>query len=200
MIKRKQKNGMTLVEIIFAFAILSTILTLSYASTINSWRSAVSANQRTQAQYLVQQSVESIKAYRASSDFEWSSFLSDLGSTGAPFHMALYHSMDSSETVNDFVCKQPDPPPNPLLPCEFRVKDGATTMSATGSNVTSHSNTVYTLTMIPTEYNVKGDHTAHTGSLPVNTTTVTFVARIEWTDANGVASNSSASTIITEPK
>ncbi len=200
--RAKHRRGMTLVEILFAFAIVATVLTLSYAAALNAWRSAVAANQRTQAQYLVQQGMESVRAYRESSGFVWDGtggFISSLPAIGDAFHMELEQN-DGTSSANNFVCS--------FSPCQFKVESGTVGLNAVGT--ASHSGTpsirdvtVYTLAIRPVNYFVKdNDAPQTTGSIasasdPV--TSITFEATITWTDANNVVSNLKTSTIITRP-
>lgn len=203
--RAKHRRGMTLVEILFAFAIVATVLTLSYAAALNAWRSAVAANQRTQAQYLVQQGMESVRAYRESSGFVWDGtggFISSLPIIGTvdAFHMKLEQN-DGTSNADDFVCR--------ISPCQFKVENGTVPLNAVGT--ASHSGgtpsirdvTVYTLAIRPVNYFIKdNDAPQTTGSIasasdPV--TSITFEVTITWTDANNVVSNLKTSTIITRP-
>ena len=60
----RKRSGMTLIEILFSVAIIGTVLTVAYSAALSAWRSAASANQRSEAQYVAQNSLETIKSYR----------------------------------------------------------------------------------------------------------------------------------------
>ncbi|MFO0862927.1 MAG: hypothetical protein U0516_04390 [Candidatus Saccharibacteria bacterium] len=64
-------KGDTLIEVIFAFAILGTIIGFAFTGVIQGRRSAMSAQQRTQALFLLQQQSEALVGYRSS--LVWSS-------------------------------------------------------------------------------------------------------------------------------
>lgn len=201
----RQRPGMTLVEILFAFAIVSVVLTLSYASALNAWSSAVAANQRTQAQYLVQQGVESIRAYRESG-MDWTAFITALPDSTSPddtdpgsvFHIVM--NDNGVPNARSYVCSAPDP-----ADCQFAVTPGAASLNSVGSVGETNSttdNTVYMLSIRPVGHFLERNPAEQSGP-PVGATVVTavsFEAKITWTDANGVVSNAVASTIITEPQ
>lgn len=188
---------MTLVEILFAFAIITTVLTLAYGSALSAWRSATSANQRTQAQYLAQQGLESIRAAREQSGFRWSDFVDSMPTTGGNFHVVLVQN-GGAESASSFVC------PAGQSPCRFEVRNGSVGLRAVGSNLASPTNTdatAYTLALRPDGYFVRGNATRQAGSPRgvANVTAVVFTADLSWTSASGVANSSlNASTIISE--
>lgn len=188
----RHKKGMTLVEIIFAFAIVSTLLTLAYAAALSAWQSAVASNQRTQAQYLVQQSLEAVKAYRESNNFVWGDFLTAINSNSG-FHIVLLNN--SGNTVsNGFVC------PAGQDPCHFQINSGGQIQHSIGANTSLPDNTEFNLVVEEVEHFVAGQPASTPGrSTAANVTAVTLVARITWTNAQGVVSNLAVSTILTEP-
>lgn len=193
-----KRQGMTLVEILFAFAIITTVLTLAYGSALSAWRSATSANQRTQAQYLAQQGLESIRAAREQDGFRWSDFIDSLPTTGGVFHMVLVQN-GGAESASSYVC------PAGQSPCRFEVRNTAVGLSAVGSNLAAPVNTdatIYTLALRPDGYYVRGNPTVRQSGSPKNVSDVTavvFTAELSWTSASGVANSSlNASTIISE--
>jgi type II secretory pathway pseudopilin PulG len=191
---------MTLVEILFAFAIVSVVLTLSYASALNAWRSAVAANQRTQAQYLVQQGVESIRAYRESG-LDWTAFINDLPHDTNPdsvFHIVMNETGFPSN-ASSYVCSDPI-----NHTCKFAVVNDFADLNSVGSvgeGGSTTDNTVYRLSIRPVGHFEENNPDVVAGPPfgATNVTAVSFEAMITWTDANGVPSNAVASTIITEP-
>ncbi len=65
-IKNTYNNGDTLIEVIFAFAILATIIGFAFTGAIQARKTAVAAQQRTQAVFLAQYQAQALKAYRDS--------------------------------------------------------------------------------------------------------------------------------------
>ncbi len=65
-IKNTYNNGDTLIEVIFAFAILATIIGFAFTGAIQARKTALAAQQRTQAVFLAQYQSQSLKAYRDS--------------------------------------------------------------------------------------------------------------------------------------
>lgn len=202
---RRRNTGMTLVEIIFAMAIVSTVLTLSYAAALGAWRNATAANQRTQAQYMIQQSIEAIKAYRETENFDWDEFIVDVNGAGSVFKIGLEQA-DSSKTYNSFVCDQSTAAPDTPNECQFIVEGGSVDLIPVGANVNVASAGSFTVEITPESYFIEGNPASNSISpgspLPndSNISAITFVVRATWTDANGIANNATASTIITEPR
>lgn len=62
----RKPPGDTLIEVIFAFAILGTIVGFAYTGAINAHKNAVNAEQRTQALEIAQYQKEALTAYRDS--------------------------------------------------------------------------------------------------------------------------------------
>lgn len=194
-----KRPGMTLIEIIFAFAIITTVLTLAYGSALTAWRSAAGANQRTQAQYLAQQGIESIRAAREQTGFDWQDFINSMPAGSGGFHMVLRQN-SGAESASTFVC------PPATAPCSFEVEDGPVPLSAIGSNLdpalaTNSDATEYTLEILPESYYVRGNAVEQSGSPRnvSNVTAVVFTARVTWRSTSGVADSSlNASTIISE--
>jgi len=82
----KMRQGDTLIEVVFALAILATLLTVLTTSAIASWRTSRLAGERTRATGIVQEQAEALKAYRAGKS--WADFSADpLVSASNPFLM-----------------------------------------------------------------------------------------------------------------
>lgn len=75
---KKNRQGDTLIEILFAFAILATITGYAFTSAMQSYKSAVQAQNQTQAYLLAQYQADGLKTYRDS--LEWDGD-SDLGAS-----------------------------------------------------------------------------------------------------------------------
>ncbi len=201
----RRRQGMTLVEIIFAMAIVSTVLTLAYAAALGAWRNATAANQRTQAQYMIQQSIEAIKAYRETENFDWDRFINDVSGKSV-INIGLEQA-DGSIIPNEFACDQSTAAPGTINECKFVVQDGALeNIKPVGANVNVASAGEFDIEIVPESYFMEGfpgtNPISAGSSLPndTNISAITFVVRATWTDANGIASNATASTIITEPR
>jgi type II secretory pathway pseudopilin PulG len=65
-LKRTLNTGDTLIEVIFAFAILATIIGYAFTGAIQARKTALSAQQRTQAVFIAQEQSQALKAYRDS--------------------------------------------------------------------------------------------------------------------------------------
>lgn len=86
MVKRLNKQkGDTLLDIVFSLAILSIILVVAYGSAIFSWRTARTAQQRTQAYYLAQYQTEALIAYKNANT--WAFIIGPNGLKGKTFYM-----------------------------------------------------------------------------------------------------------------
>lgn len=65
-LKKTFVSGDTLIEVIFAFAILATIIGYAFTGAIQARKTALAAQQRTQAVFLAQHQSQALKAYRDS--------------------------------------------------------------------------------------------------------------------------------------
>lgn len=72
----KLRRGDTLIEVVFALAILATLLTVLTTSAISSWRTSRLAGERTQASAYIQEQVEALRAYRAGKT--WAAFTTSI--------------------------------------------------------------------------------------------------------------------------
>jgi len=78
-------RGDTLIEVLFAFAILATIIGFSFTGALAAYKSALAAQNRTQATFVAQYQADGLKTYRDSLDWDGSSGLpSFLGGSAAP--------------------------------------------------------------------------------------------------------------------
>jgi len=66
----KKLSGDTLIEVLFAFVILSAVISVSFGGAMASYRSALTAQNRTQALFLAQYQADGIKTYRDSLDWD----------------------------------------------------------------------------------------------------------------------------------
>jgi len=67
----KKLSGDTLIEVLFAFVILSAVISVAFGGAMASYRSALTAQNRTQALFLAQYQADALKTYRDS--LEWDS-------------------------------------------------------------------------------------------------------------------------------
>lgn len=66
----KHKPGDTLIEVLFAFVILSAVISVAFGGAMASYRSALTAQNRTQALFLAQYQADALKTYRDSLDWD----------------------------------------------------------------------------------------------------------------------------------
>ncbi len=74
----RHQRGDTLIEILFAFAILASIVGFAFSSAMQSYKAAVQAQNQTQAYLLAQYQADGLKTYRDS--LEWDSSSGLIGS------------------------------------------------------------------------------------------------------------------------
>jgi|GEM_PF-6245261 len=199
-----QPSGMTLVEIMFALAIIGMILTLSYAAALRAWRSAQVANQRTQAQYVAQDAIEKVKAYRdlnattgTQKTMPWSGAPRQ---TGAGIGSGAFLQEIQSRAADGFTVQSCTLAEVANGDCYWKVVTGGQAVTAisdsTAYTVTIRSGKVYCKATEGTNIN-----TGCSGSPDISDIqSVTLEATVTYTDANGVAgSNASATTILNQP-
>lgn len=63
--RRSKPTGDTLIEVMFAFVILGSIISFAYTGVIQARRSALDAQQRTQATFIAQYQKNALNAYRS---------------------------------------------------------------------------------------------------------------------------------------
>lgn len=178
---QRKRNGMTLVEILFAFAIIGTVITVAYSAALRAWRTAVSANQRTQAQYLAQDQLERIRAFRSLSispppgspivqtEMDWEAFLDTL--------------FGGSQQIKITACDKLSPAD---ATCIWKVEPGIENLTVFGDDATT-----YKVTVVPAGLYCVGGNPASPlepddcGSVA----SVDLQAQVEWDDANGVPNN-----------
>lgn len=71
----RMKKGDTLIEVMISLAILTSVLTVTTAGSLNAWRASRLAGERSVATFLAQRQADALKAYKKSRP--WSSFLAD---------------------------------------------------------------------------------------------------------------------------
>ncbi|MBP9827267.1 prepilin-type N-terminal cleavage/methylation domain-containing protein [Candidatus Saccharibacteria bacterium] len=170
------RPGLTLIEVVFALAILSTLVMTAYSITLRAYRYALSSKQRTVGQYALQNALESVRAYRADSDnFNWVSFVTSI------------RDINASKT---FLVV---PENNPATPTHWSV------VSAPDNAATF--NFVSPLSDIAT-YNIRIQASFYKGTATESdisqVDTVRLDARVEWVSATGVDSNAEANTFLTK--
>lgn len=84
----KNRRGDTLIEVVFALAILATILTVLTTGAVGAWRTSRAAGERTQAAAAANEQAEALRAY--SKAVGWDELKAELSPGG--FYMALAES------------------------------------------------------------------------------------------------------------
>lgn len=191
----KLRRGMTLVEILFAFAIIGTVLTLSYAASLRAWRTAVSANQRTQAQAIVQSEIDQIKAAVQTDSIDWSDFVS-----GSKTSFVILMSNPDGSSITNWNCAD-------ASGCAYKRFGAPIEVRATGDNASTPDATRFNLSVKGVNQLVQvasgGGQTTEPQDITATATGpvvgISFTARVDWVDANGTPDNLQASSIITQP-
>lgn len=101
---RRRLKGDTLIEVLFAFAILSAVIGTAFSGAMGSYKSAMVAQQRTQAQLLAQYQADGLLTYRNS--LAWDS------SGGLPSFLngdPNSNSLISVGNIRTGFCMQADP-------------------------------------------------------------------------------------------
>lgn len=140
------RPGDTLIEVLFAFAILATIAAFTFTAAIQGYKNAVQAQNQTQANFLAQYQADALKTYRDS--LEWNntatqSFLGGFNSPGLPQLPAMsgfinpvrpfcmrgtlpggagpirWEVVDNTSTCNSNIASQAPNLPNPTVRIEF---------------------------------------------------------------------------------
>jgi|GEM_PF-1166836 len=119
--------GDTLIEVMFAFVILGSIISFAYTGVIQARRSAIDAQQRTQATFLAQYQKNALNAYRSGLPWDVSggspSFLEGGNpgiTTTSPVNdsaLGSCLSLDTANNINNWVLKnETDPATNCTIP------------------------------------------------------------------------------------
>jgi Tfp pilus assembly protein PilV len=66
----RKLKGDTLIEVLFAFVILSAVISVAFGGAMSSYRSALTAQNRSQALFLAQYQADALKTYRDSLDWD----------------------------------------------------------------------------------------------------------------------------------
>lgn len=69
----RKLSGDTLIEVMFAFAVLATIAGVTFAGALSSYKTSISAQWRTESTFVAQYQAEALLAYRKS--LSWDVFL-----------------------------------------------------------------------------------------------------------------------------
>ncbi len=85
--KLKNRRGDTLIEVIFALAILATILTVVTSGAITAWRTSRAAGERAQAAAMATEQVEALRSYKQA--LEWGDFRDTILGLTSPYHAEI---------------------------------------------------------------------------------------------------------------
>jgi len=186
---------MTIVEILFALAIITLVLVTAYTASIKAWQSAVEANHRTEAQYLAQNALEGVKGYRNLTDAPVSSQSFDWSGSGGFLDKITTTYSGSGFLIEPCALVVPDD-----TTCEWKYAAGPKDMKVAGDDATTFKVTVKLLSWYCA------------GSAAVVTTTpcgtyadykaVNLQATVTWPSIENASqeNNAIASTILTGPE
>jgi len=111
-LKETFNDGDTLIEVIFAFAILATIIGFAFTGAIQARKTVLAAQQRTQAVYIAQYQSQSLMAYRESLPWD--------DSEGIPNFIGIGNADGAAINNSDSYCMakvegslEPNPPNRP---------------------------------------------------------------------------------------
>jgi Tfp pilus assembly protein PilV len=72
---KRKLAGDTLIEVMFAFAVLATIASVSFSGALSAYKASVSAQWRTEASFVAQYESDALLTYRKSLD--WDTFINN---------------------------------------------------------------------------------------------------------------------------
>ncbi|MCX6805811.1 MAG: hypothetical protein NT114_03935 [Patescibacteria group bacterium] len=105
--RRSKPAGDTLIEVMFAFVILGSIISFAYTGVIQARRSALDAQQRTQATFIAQYQKNALNAYR--SGLPWN------GEGGNPNFLVGGGGGTTGVNGTDTFCMKLDPSATPAV-------------------------------------------------------------------------------------
>lgn len=204
-LKARKRTGLTLVEVLFAFAILTTLLTLAYSSALNAWRTASSANQRTQAQYIAQQAIENLKAYLYSPCYKWTRGTDAAAPPGLIENMGPSQGALATDTDGFFVRAANFGEPGYSVECPWVVEQippGVASAQSIGSSDADIDATIFTYRLAAVEYYIPTDANPifpydQLGARSASAMGIKVF--VDWTSASGVLSHLEQSTILVRP-
>lgn len=165
-------RGDTLIEVIFAFAILATIIGYAFTGAIQARKTALAAQQRTQAVFIAQQQTESLKAYRDSLPWD--------DSAGIPNFIGIGNADGASVNYSDLYCMtKTDSSSVPPVKQWILVKNDDQRCPGT------------TLQPVPSEkvIQTRFQCTTPAGNTPADCDILRATVEIKWTDPYGRESN-----------
>lgn len=128
-----KRRGDTLIEVLFAFAILATIIGFSFTGALGGYKSALAAQNRTQATFVAQYQADGLKTYRDSLDWDGSSGLpSFLGGFVAP---ALPNMTQIIANSTEFCMQAIEPSPGPNVVPVWRVETAGAICNTNSNSV-----------------------------------------------------------------
>lgn len=94
----RKPSGDTLIEVMFAFAILATISSVAFSGALSSYKASLSAQWRTEATFVAQYEADALLTYRKS--LTWDNFLASTDLVKGSFCMTPSTSSDGSTYWN----------------------------------------------------------------------------------------------------
>ena len=194
------RKGDTLIEVIFAFAILSMLIGTAFTGVIQARKSALAAQQRTQALLMAQYQTNLLTAYR--DGLPWDddggsnpSFM--LGSKGSPLDSASPTSVavppiEEYVSPNSTFCVKPDPNRNQLIKNSNPQSDPAAGTAGNCDLLVPNlpaPTTGYIVNINFYKYSYSGTLTTDCNNSIVNCDSVKAEININWTDPYGNQSN-----------
>jgi len=167
-------SGDTLIEVIFAFAILATIIGYAFTGAIQARKTALAAQQRTQALYIAQYQSQALKAYRDSLPWD--------DSVGIPNFIGVGNASGATIDYSNFYCMtKVDSQTPPTVKQWLLIQNDNTNPKCPDT----------TLQPVPSQdvIQTKFECTNPVGNPPANCDILRATVEVKWIDPYGRESN-----------